>query len=93
MFKRFDDEWYNVGIALGVASIKALLVAAFFMHLKYEGKLIWLALFFPLLLCVIMVAALIPDISFGRDHAFNDVVATYDQHAAEPHAAEAGQHK
>jgi cytochrome c oxidase subunit 4 len=90
-FKRFDDEWYNVGIALGVASVKALLVAAFFMHLKYEGKLIWLALFFPLLLCVIMIAALVPDITFGRDHAFNDTVAGYDHHGADgEHKADGG---
>jgi len=61
-FKRFDDHWINLGIALLVASIKALLVAFFFMHLKFEGRLIRLTLFFPLLLCVILVVALIPDI-------------------------------
>ena len=61
-FKRFHDEWINLGIALLVASLKALLVARYFMHLKFEGKLIKLTLVFPILLCVIMVAALIPDI-------------------------------
>jgi cytochrome c oxidase subunit 4 len=80
-FAKFDSEWWNVGIALAVASAKGLLVAAFFMHLKYEGKLIWLALIFPVFLCIIMIAALFPDIGFGREHAFNDTVKAYDQHA------------
>jgi cytochrome c oxidase subunit 4 len=65
-FKRFEVELYNVGLAMLVASVKALLVARYFMHLKFEGRLIKLTLYFPLLLCVIMVAALIPDVVYGR---------------------------
>jgi cytochrome c oxidase subunit 4 len=65
-FKRFENDWFNLGVALLIASIKALLVAFFFMHLKFEGRLIKLALFFPLLLCVIMVAGLIPDIALEK---------------------------
>jgi cytochrome c oxidase subunit 4 len=74
LFMHFTSEWYNVGIALLVASIKGALVAAFFMHLKYEGKLIWLALFFPLLLCIILIAGIVPDVALQTD--FNDTIAT-----------------
>jgi cytochrome c oxidase subunit 4 len=77
-FKRFENEWTNVGIALAIASVKALLVAEFFMHLKFEGKLIRLALIFPLLLCIIMIAGLFPDVGRGRDTAFNDTVEYFD---------------
>jgi cytochrome c oxidase subunit 4 len=77
--KRFDNEWYNVGLALAVASTKAALVARFFMHLKFEGKLIRLTLIFPLILCVIMIAGLFPDVGRGRDTAFNDTIEVFDR--------------
>jgi cytochrome c oxidase subunit 4 len=37
---RIDLGFLNVAVALGVASIKAGLVIFFFMHLKYENRLI-----------------------------------------------------
>jgi cytochrome c oxidase subunit IV len=76
-FLHFSSEWYNVGIALLIASIKGGLVAAFFMHLKYEGKLIWLALFFPLLLTIFLIAGIIPDVAMQTD--FNDTLAAYNE--------------
>ena len=63
--KRFDNELMNLGLAMFVASIKATLVAMFFMHLKFEGKLIYLILIVPLILCVILCCALIPDIIYS----------------------------
>ena len=51
-FYRFSNELVNVLLALTVASIKATCVALFFMHLKFEGKLIYLILIVPLVLCV-----------------------------------------
>src|SRR5215218_9129577 len=59
---RFQLEIVNVLLALAVASIKGSLVALYFMHLKYEGKLIYLIFLVPLGLCVMLVCALIPDI-------------------------------
>ena len=59
---RFENELINVLLALLVAAIKGTLVARFFMHLKYEGKLIYLILISPLVLCVILIVALLPDI-------------------------------
>ena len=62
---RFPQEIMNLLIALLIAFVKASLVALFFMHLKFEGKLIYLILFVPLGLCVLLVVALIPDIVYG----------------------------
>ena len=61
-FKRFEHEVVNLLLAMLVASIKASFVAVYFMHLKFEGKLIYLILGVPLFLCVLLIVALIPDI-------------------------------
>ena len=79
---RFHNEVVNLLLALLVATIKATLVAMFFMHLKFEGKLIYLIFFVPLVLCVLMIVALIPDILMNNPdthphssslHLFNSV--------------------
>ena len=61
-FKRFDNEVINLLLALLIAAVKAMLVAMFFMHLKFEGKLIYTIFIVPLLLCVLLTVALIPDV-------------------------------
>jgi cytochrome c oxidase subunit 4 len=61
-FLDIHNELAKVLLALTIASIKASAVALFFMHLKFEGKLIYLILIVPLLLCVLLCCALIPDI-------------------------------
>jgi caa(3)-type oxidase subunit IV len=63
--KRFDNEAVNVLLALLVATIKATFVARFFMHLKFEGKLIWSIFVVPLCLTVLIIFALIPDVGHG----------------------------
>ena len=63
-FLDIHNEIVKVLLALTIASIKASAVALFFMHLKFEGKLIYLILIVPLLLCVLLVVALIPDIVY-----------------------------
>ena len=70
-FLDIQSEIVKVLLALTIASIKASAVALFFMHLKFEGKLIYLILIVPLLLCILLVCALIPDIVHGT--AFNPV--------------------
>ena len=62
---RFKSEWVNLLLALLIASVKASFVALFFMHLKFEGKLIYLILFVPLALCILLMVALIPDIVYS----------------------------
>jgi cytochrome c oxidase subunit 4 len=61
-FIHMPSEWMKVLVALTIASIKACFVALFFMHIKFEGKLIRFILYVPLILTVILIAALIPDI-------------------------------
>jgi cytochrome c oxidase subunit 4 len=61
-FLHIKSELIKVLLALTIASIKACFVAMFFMHLKFEGKLIRFVLYVPLILTVILIAALIPDI-------------------------------
>ena len=56
------SEIVKVLLALTIASIKASAVALFFMHLKFEGKLIYLILIVPVFLCLVLVIALIPDV-------------------------------
>jgi cytochrome c oxidase subunit 4 len=47
---------------LGVmAAAKAALVGLYYMHLKYEGKLLWVVALFPLTLVVVMIAGFLPD--------------------------------
>ena len=65
---RFNNELVNVLLALLVASVKAMFVATYFMHLKFEGKLIYLILIVPIILTVALVASLIPDIGHGIHH-------------------------
>ena len=37
-----DLGWGNTALAIGIAAVKALLVATFFMHLKYSKPIVWL---------------------------------------------------
>jgi cytochrome c oxidase subunit 4 len=59
------SELVKVLLALAIAACKASLVCLFFMHMKFEGKLIYAILFVPLTLCVLLVCALIPDVRNG----------------------------
>jgi cytochrome c oxidase subunit 4 len=61
-FIDIHNELIKVLVALAIASVKATCVALFFMHLKFEGKLIYTILIVPLLLCVLLTVALIPDV-------------------------------
>ena len=57
-----------IGILLvGLALSKASLVAMYFMHLKFEIRTLGLIAVTPLLLCVLLVFALLPDLS-GTPH-------------------------
>ena len=81
-FYRFSNELVNVSLALLVASIKATFVGRYFMHLKFEGKLIWVIFFVPLVLTVILVCALIPDGANGIHHIMH--MPPIVKHDAEP---------
>ncbi len=44
-----------------MAGAKALLVAMYYMHLKFESKVLWFVMAFPVILAIIMVAGFLPD--------------------------------
>ncbi|MDB5333030.1 MAG: hypothetical protein JWP03_4181 [Phycisphaerales bacterium] len=78
-FLPIHNELINVVVALAIAGVKAAFVARYFMHLKFEGKLIYTILFVPLSLAVILTIALIPDIALGRGTDFNDMVGWFEK--------------
>ncbi len=55
---------FNIVIALGVASVKASLVALYFMHLKYEDKITWIFALYPLGLLALLIGLSISDVFF-----------------------------
>ena len=52
-------------LLLGMACVKAGLVAAYFMHLKFEHKNFVMIVSFPLVLACVLVILLLPDVAFG----------------------------
>jgi cytochrome c oxidase subunit 4 len=62
-FVHIEREIVKVLLALTIATIKGAAVALFFMHLKFEGKLIYLILLVPVFLAIVLVVSLIPDIT------------------------------
>jgi caa(3)-type oxidase subunit IV len=54
----------TVTVIFLVAVVKTLLVAANFMHLRFEKRLIRVIPLVPVLLFLILVLALLPDIAF-----------------------------
>ncbi len=50
-------------LLVGSALSKASLVAMYFMHLKFEARTLGLIAITPLVLCVLLVFALLPDLS------------------------------
>jgi cytochrome c oxidase subunit IV len=51
----------NVAVALIIASLKASLVALFFMHLRYENKLVWGFALVPLLFLALIIFGTLAD--------------------------------
>jgi cytochrome c oxidase subunit IV len=54
----------NVAVALLIASIKASLVALFFMHLRYENRLVWAFALVPLLFLALIIFGTLGDTLF-----------------------------
>ncbi len=51
----------NIVIALVVATIKASIVALYFMHLKFEDSITWVFALFPLSLLALLIGMTITD--------------------------------
>ena len=58
---QYDFVELNVVVALSIASVKALLVAMFFMHLKFEGKTVVMYAIYPLVLLCLLVGGTVAD--------------------------------
>ena len=61
---RVDFGMLNLVIAMLIASIKAMLVALYFMHLRYEKPLTWVYAIFPLFLLVLLIGGVFLDNPF-----------------------------
>lgn len=59
-----DLGLWNVAVALLIASIKASLVALFFMHLKHEGRLVWTFALVPVLFLLLIIGGTLSDTLF-----------------------------
>ncbi len=59
-----DMGFYNVPIALLIASTKATIVLLFFMHLKYEGKAIVISFTSTVIFLCIMIGFTFWDVAF-----------------------------
>ena len=56
-----EQRWLLLGGLCVMAAIKASLVAYYYMHLKWEGRFIWLAILSPVVLSAVMIIGLLPD--------------------------------
>jgi cytochrome c oxidase subunit 4 len=55
-------------LLIGLACSKALLVANYFMHLKFEKRTLAIIVITPFLICVLLVFALMPDLTTDARH-------------------------
>ena len=60
------DLWNNL-IAVGIAGIKASLVTLFFMHGRYEGRLTWAFVYYPVILLLLLLGGVFLDYGFRGD--------------------------
>ncbi|HEX8236442.1 MAG TPA: cytochrome C oxidase subunit IV family protein [Abditibacteriaceae bacterium] len=60
----------NVPIAIAIATVKAVLIMMYFMHLKYSSKLVWIFAGVAFVFVGIMFALTLSDY-FTRDWLFN----------------------
>lgn len=47
--------YLNITVAMIIASVKAGVVALYFMHLKFEDKLTWIYAIYPLVLLLLLI--------------------------------------
>lgn len=57
-------HFYVAALLIGSSLGKAILIVLFFMHLKFEGPLVWLLPGIPLLFAVLFVLGLFPDMVY-----------------------------
>ena len=55
-------------LLIGMACSKAILVANYFMHLKFEKRTLAIIVITPFVICVLLVFALMPDLTTDARH-------------------------
>ncbi len=74
-------------LLVGFALFKAILVAMYFMHLKFEKRTLGIIALTPLILCTLLIIALLPDLT-GTPHK-SEIKATAEaEQVQEPAATE-----
>ncbi|WP_243366372.1 cytochrome C oxidase subunit IV family protein [Fundidesulfovibrio soli] len=63
---RVDLGFFNVVVALGIASLKSALVIFFFMHLKYENRTIKTMVLVAFVVLAICIGLTFSDVGFRR---------------------------
>jgi len=59
-----------IGLLLvSLALVKAMLVAMYFMHLKFEKRTLGIIALTPLILCTLLIFALLPDLTATPHHS------------------------
>lgn len=64
---RIDFGAWNTVVALGIASLKAMLVLLFFMHLKFEDPIVWMYAAIPVMLVLVLLAGVFVDNPLRED--------------------------
>ena len=59
----FGDDWLNILVAMGIASVKSWIVIYYFMHLKWESKLIKVYAFLSIPFLFLMLFSDIVDVA------------------------------
>ena len=60
----FKDPSFRILLIAGLSAmalVKAALVFLYYMHMKYETKVLWFVMAFPVILVCVMVAGFLPD--------------------------------
>jgi cytochrome c oxidase subunit 4 len=74
-----EARYFIIAALIGMALAKAALVAAYYMHLRFERSTLALIAAVPLFLCVFLAFALYPDHS-AVDHKTQNVPAAESGH-------------
>lgn len=81
---RFNFGAFNILIAMLIASVKAGLVALFFMHLKYENKFTVLYALFPLVLLAILMGGVFMDNPYRANTNGPSMIKSYAAGSDQP---------
>ena len=86
----FGSELISNIVAVVIATIKAALVTSVFMHGRFESKITWAFIYYPVILLLLLLGALFLDYGFRDEH---DIAFTPQSITGSSHAGEAGGHE